>query len=683
VNDENAYPGASVSRSRRSSLSNRRRSSISGAQMSDDDGMDLDSSMVQQGSDDTNATENLADLRLADSEADDMDATMMIHKPRRSSFAPSQRRPSDAFTVYEDDDDISNLEPPAEEEEVLDVSAMNLSVVSHGDTMSFEQEHEEYAHPIDQVLNPPKAPSAELLALAAMTHSGQMGYDNEEDADVPAYAINHMDDDITDMSVEDAVSRLNSARQSMAAFQAGGDDMDFVTQAAPLGLGEDSFSDGNLSGNMDETVNVTTAFPTAFRNRASSFGIGLSDMDADLDDLQPEYEEPHQGTIDPALLSGGSSHAQSFHPEDTMPNEQPPSSTSPSPPLPEASTTPAQEFAAEPTTHLSLSPSPPRRRLSLLPEPRSAVKEAPVPVPPSALHGPEPSSVSVPARPIFQPRPSISRAPSTTTSNENIFQRQSIVTSSSETNSTQLTYPSAPTVTSQPEVSPPTEEHVSPPSAAPNASPAAEVSVFSKPRHSILPAQNNAGAMRPMRAASLGGPPATASIFRPRFSLMPPAQATTPRSPSKGTSSSSVMLGKQLLAEELAVPEENLEDPPTLTMEEFLELIGIQFMDNITVPRRSVASSGRRRSSTSALSEPSLSDYFLANALHIPQLMVYGPGVKHVQEKIDYLKVEFARTNEEVKKLPPEVFATFLESSDEDKIGMMVSQVAIGCSSTI
>jgi kinetochore protein Spc7/SPC105 len=119
--------------------------------------------------------------------------------------------------------------------------------------------------------------------------------------------------------------------------------------------------------------------------------------------------------------------------------------------------------------------------------------------------------------------------------------------------------------------------------------------------------------------------------------------------------------------------EEEADTTRALTMDAFFELIDIRFMDNITVPRRSVVPSRRRRSSTSGiLAQLSHADYFLATTVYMPMLEVYGPGVKSVQDKIEFLKAEFETTNEEVKKVPPEVFATFLESSEEDKSGMMV-----------
>jgi hypothetical protein len=108
-------------------------------------------------------------------------------------------------------------------------------------------------------------------------------------------------------------------------------------------------------------------------------------------------------------------------------------------------------------------------------------------------------------------------------------------------------------------------------------------------------------------------------------------------------------------------------------MDDFLELIDVQFMDHLTVPRQSLANTRRRRSSSGALSgPPTLGDYVMATALYVPMLEVYGRGVKDVQDKIDGLKAEFEQTNEDVRRVPPEVFTTYLESTEEDRKGMMV-----------
>jgi hypothetical protein len=690
VNDENAYPGASAgaSRSRRSSISNRRRSSIGGNRMSDDEGMDLDSSMVQDGGG-SSESDNLADLMRAESEADDMDATTVIDRPRRSSFAPAQPRPSAAFSVWQDeDDDLEGLGPTTQED------AANLSEDmdrSGGDTidMSLETEHEEYQHPIGRGLNPPKAPSAALLELAAMTGSGQMGYDDDDTADGPVYAPNPIDDDVTDMSIDDAVSRLSLARQSTGGVD--DDGMDVTSHIRPLVIGEDSFSDESFGNNMDDTVNVTTAF----RNRRSSVGFGLRDDFPDteeLADIVAADEEPLQATPNPTTFTDTAAEAHMPHTPEAQPSTgataHSPLPSNPSPAPPATVSASSQHPSSVPAASPSLSPSPPRRRLSLLPEPRSVFTTVPAPAASTSTISAALGSTSAPVSgsSVFRPRMSaMTSAASASTSENDRPRRTSLLPSAPSVASTQNAFsppapaPSTSATALQSEetahslsssLAPPsfTPASLTPPSTTPSPaarpkSPEKRPSVSSKPRHSLLPAHkaDSASALRPARTASLGGP--SASVFRPRISLT----ASTTRNSSKDVEAAP--------STGPLIPAAGPDEPPALSMEDFLELTDIHFMENITVPRRSVAGSRLGQPSNADPTTWTPGDYVLAMGIYVPQLEIYGPGLKAMQDKIEALKAEFARTNEEVKTVPPEAFATYLESSEEDRAAMLVGSV--------
>lgn len=304
VNDENAYPGAAPQGNRRKSAMRRRRSSTARPVLAEngegEEDMDIDDTATESGG--FLGSDDIVNESFED-EDEAMDITLAlgpVGQGRRSSIGPTKprRRSTAAFFVYQDDPDEENTTeiplptppiPPAPAAAVTsgDESflSQDMSVTEdHGDITGFtDQSHVEFNVPMDQPLNPPKPPSAALLELAAMTHSG--GLVPDSDHDEPNMHLHPVlngtlpEEEDTNMSLDDAITRLsNIRRQSVGALSTGSNDME-VTSAFPGGqasrAGEegDSFSsmDDSFERGGDQTVNVTTLM-----RRASSMGGQLA-----------------------------------------------------------------------------------------------------------------------------------------------------------------------------------------------------------------------------------------------------------------------------------------------------------------------------------------------------------------------------------------------------------------------
>lgn len=229
VNDENDYPGASSKARRRSSL---RRSAMFSE--NGEASMDMDS---EPGSSPLPPGFSVQGSSLQDEEPDDvsgvwdeeadMDLTtnLAAGKPRRSSLG------------------LSSLPQPGQD--------MSLDDPSRSDDMRHdlsgeESEPTEFTVPLNKSLRKPEPPSAEWLALRAITHAGDSSFepqpsDMDEDGSQGGVGLGEEDMDLTE-----AETRIRRIRESFGLAN--------VPQ-------EDSFtsSDGSSIGEGDnQTINLTT-----------------------------------------------------------------------------------------------------------------------------------------------------------------------------------------------------------------------------------------------------------------------------------------------------------------------------------------------------------------------------------------------------------------------------------------
>jgi kinetochore protein Spc7/SPC105 len=108
-------------------------------------------------------------------------------------------------------------------------------------------------------------------------------------------------------------------------------------------------------------------------------------------------------------------------------------------------------------------------------------------------------------------------------------------------------------------------------------------------------------------------------------------------------------------------------------------MTGITFMNDITIPRRSSLHPSRFRRRSSGADEetnvrsPSVADYFIAMALHIPTLELYAKVAKSLQSWVELSQEQMERTNEEAKKVPPKFFQEYVEADPEDQTELVVN----------
>jgi len=249
VNDENDYPGGSTLRRRRSSL----RRSIAFSE-DGEASMEMDSDLgssplpagfLAQGSF-LQDEEELDDVSGVWDEQADMDLTTNLPatRPRKSSLG------------------LSSLPQPGEDMGIDDQSrSEDMTQDSAGDVSREQAEPTEFTVPLNKSLRKPEPPSAEWLALRAMTHAGADGpfeppsSDMDGDEPIAHERGAHLGEE--DMDLTEAETRLRRMRESLGLID--------VVQ-------EDSFtsSEGSSIGGADQTINLTNVWRDSLGTDSSS-----------------------------------------------------------------------------------------------------------------------------------------------------------------------------------------------------------------------------------------------------------------------------------------------------------------------------------------------------------------------------------------------------------------------------
>jgi len=248
VNDENDYPGASSMARRRRSL---RRSVVFSE--NGEASMDMDS---EPGSSPLPAGFSLQGSFLQDEEPDDvsgvwdeeadMDLTtnLAASKSRRSSLG------------------LSSLAQPGQDMSLDDLSRSDdIPHDSAGDLSREESEPTEFTVPLNKSLRKPEPPSAEWLALRAVTHAGDSSFEpppSDMDEDGPLAQEGGVGLGEEDMDLTEAETRVRRMRESLGLAN--------VPQ-------EDSFtsSEGSSIGDGDnQTINLTNVWRESLGTDSSS-----------------------------------------------------------------------------------------------------------------------------------------------------------------------------------------------------------------------------------------------------------------------------------------------------------------------------------------------------------------------------------------------------------------------------
>ncbi|KAI6137228.1 Spc7 kinetochore protein-domain-containing protein [Pisolithus sp. B1] len=120
------------------------------------------------------------------------------------------------------------------------------------------------------------------------------------------------------------------------------------------------------------------------------------------------------------------------------------------------------------------------------------------------------------------------------------------------------------------------------------------------------------------------------------------------------------------------------EEGPPISIEQFFEMTGIRFMDEIAAPRRqsihpSVLRPSRRASVEGQIP---LAEYMVAMAVDVPQLELYTYVSKDLQAWIERIQAIYREAEEEALKMTPQLFQEFV-SADEIGQAELIHQLKL------
>lgn len=116
------------------------------------------------------------------------------------------------------------------------------------------------------------------------------------------------------------------------------------------------------------------------------------------------------------------------------------------------------------------------------------------------------------------------------------------------------------------------------------------------------------------------------------------------------------------------------EKQPSISIEQFFQMTGIRFMDELTVPRWSMHQASLQGR---AVEDIPLTEYVKAMTIDIPQLVLYSRVSKDLQAWIEKSKIVYAQMEEEAAKITPELFTEYLRADEEGQAELLVS--CFGC----
>ncbi|CAK5264643.1 unnamed protein product [Mycena citricolor] len=117
---------------------------------------------------------------------------------------------------------------------------------------------------------------------------------------------------------------------------------------------------------------------------------------------------------------------------------------------------------------------------------------------------------------------------------------------------------------------------------------------------------------------------------------------------------------------------------PHLSLEQFFELTGIKFMDDIEGPRRSTHQPVRQARPTA---EILLSEYAIAMLITVPELTLYSSVSSDLTAWIEQSKTLFSQAQEEAAKYAPELFTEYLRADEEGQTELLhqLNLIRINC----
>ncbi|KAH9982703.1 Spc7 kinetochore protein-domain-containing protein [Lactifluus volemus] len=615
VNDENDYPGMSSLARRRSSL--RRSVAFSG---NGESSMDMDSELESSPLPDGFLTQGsfLQDEEPSDVsgswEEEDMDLTTntVARKSRKSSLGLSSLTPSGQVMDLDDQ--------PASEDMTQD---------STGDTSVERAEPTEFTIPLSKSLRKPEPPSAEWLALRAMTHAG---------ADSPFEPPSSMDEDESfthsrsvglgegDMDITEAETRLRRMRESLGltnAVQEGS-----FTSSEESSIGGDDYD--------NQTVNLTSVWRASLGTDSSSV--------MDLTNNSPTRvfswdlpNPPNQHNPRAQPLPSGSTPTPSLTTMNGMPSDTTAS------PAPSVFTKPGPKrgVEGEDSHHLESQGSPVKKQ-----GPQVSPSKA-MPITPALV-----GSISTSAA---------TRRPSAAGLRGYFAQRKSLGPSGV------LNAPPSTSATTK------------------VAQARASIADISDLNQDLVFERENAET--PL------------SQHHPHFPLQDVTKATIVTGPDNSPLSSTPVppfadtctvtsAGPEAVAPQITITSAEVDateqwrnnvqvssftegdEGPPISIDQFFNMTGIRFLDELSAPRRSTILPSQLLSSQRP-AETTLSDYVVAMIIDAPQLELYSHVAADLQRWIEHSKEIYRQAEEEATKVTPTLFREYSMADEETQAELL------------
>lgn len=685
INDENAYPGSSALPRRRSSIRRSVAFSEGGEESMD---MDMDETalgpsafLYAQG--DSAAAADMDDEFDEEYDDDDMEMTEAIPhniiRKRSLSLGLQSRRPLSTVPVRPRD----SVNPHGEEQlpgSDPDQSYGDENTTSTSASTDPDQSQlQEYTVPL---IKPPAPPTDAWLALRSVTHSGDTPYEaplsDEEDGE-------------QGMELTDAVQRLMAVRQSFGSAGAGNHEVSEQIQEDSFASTDDSFDEGD-EGN--HTVNVTGLIRRASMGAASE---GNSTMEVTEDYGAGIVNQAGRLSIAPIHRQESSSSEQLSRPTVfNAPIPRSPTKEDQAPSQLRATVPQPFNFSFTPKTLVQPGSSPSKAQPSKIPTPvfsaapsgRSSPKKRPAP---SGENGAI-EDLETEDRPSPAKRAAIAAAgmdsptPVASDVQKHAHGNASKPTSRLSPNK-KATFPSE-SKKSTGSVRRPSGYFAQRKSMGVGAfAPAANNNMMknSPKKAGRMSIGHGAAAVRFDVAAE------KEKVQREKESRertppssptrqLPAPQIAGPSSPIADQDDNTEMEMINPAAqwrEDVQEQSFSEEDSPLISIEQFFNMTGIRFMDEITAPRRSTihpsALRPRRHSSPSSAADFDipLAEYVTAMSVDIPQLELYTYVSKDLEAWIERSKVIFKEAEVEAEKITPELFREFIGAGEEGQAELL------------
>ncbi|KAJ7042697.1 Spc7 kinetochore protein-domain-containing protein [Mycena alexandri] len=110
------------------------------------------------------------------------------------------------------------------------------------------------------------------------------------------------------------------------------------------------------------------------------------------------------------------------------------------------------------------------------------------------------------------------------------------------------------------------------------------------------------------------------------------------------------------------------EEARPISIEQFFDITGIKFMDELDAPRRSIHQPSRQARPPAKIP---LAEYAVAMSINVPELVLYSAVSNDLQGWMDQSKAVFAQAEEEATKMTPELFTEYIRADEEGQTELL------------